>query len=142
MPRLIPQIKRVIAKKGLHPGVYSGPLVEWKTRRNRSLWKPFVRKADLRPNGRSQSILLDQFNPLLTPKQYEFHKSLPPRVSLGQSVKENLDSQTDLREMTMAEKQLWSSPYCELYPYMLCNVECYIVFSAHDCIPHSRMSTH
>lgn len=115
MPRLVPQLLAYIAKKGLQPGVYSGPLVEGRTgkRRRESLWKPFVRRPNFEARGRTHSVLLDEFNPLITPREFEFHKSLPPRVSLKENMKAKQGSEDEPREMTVVEKQLWSSPYRE-----------------------------
>ena len=142
MPRLVPQILARISKTGLLQGVYSGPLVEGKNKKQRrvSLWKPSLRKPNFELKGRTHSLLLDEFNPLLTPQEFEFHKSLPPRIILDKNMVSKLDTKDQLREMTLEEKQLWSSPYCER-PTARCTIfnTDHLLHSANAGISYSAM---
>ena len=67
--------------------------------------------------GRSRSILLDDVNPIMHPKAYRQHKSLPPQVNLPESQKTRTVSrdgtvENDVRrEMTAEEREWWSNPY-------------------------------
>ena len=67
--------------------------------------------------GRSRSILLDDVNPIMHPKAYRQHKSLPPQVNLPESQKTRTVSrdgtvENDVRrEMTVEEREWWSNPY-------------------------------
>lgn len=67
--------------------------------------------------GRSQSILLDDVNPIMHPKAYRQHKSLPPSLSLPDSQKTRTVSRDGTveddvrREMTVEEREWWANPY-------------------------------
>ena len=67
--------------------------------------------------GRSQSILLDDVNPIMHPKAYRQHKSLPPQVTLPDSQKTRTVSKDGTveddvrREMTAEEREWWANPY-------------------------------
>jgi len=68
--------------------------------------------------GRSQSIILDDVNPIMHPKAYRRHKSLPPQVTLPDSQKVTRIVSRDgtveddvRREMTPEEREWWANPY-------------------------------
>ena len=67
--------------------------------------------------GRSRSILLDDINPIMHPKAYRQHKSLPPQVRLPDSHKTRTISRDGTieddvrREMTSEERAWWANPY-------------------------------
>ena len=67
--------------------------------------------------GRSRSILLDDVNPVMHPKAYRRHKSLPPQVTLPDSQKTRTVSRDGTveddvrREMTAEEREWWANPY-------------------------------
>ena len=74
--------------------------------------------------GRSQSILLDDVNPIMHPKAYKRHKSLPPQVRLADSQKETRTVSRDgtveddvRREMTAEEREWWANPYRMFSPF-------------------------
>ena len=68
-------------------------------------------------SGRSRSILLDEINPITTPKAYRRHKSLPPQVTLPDSQKTRTVSRDGTveedvrREMTAEEREWYANPY-------------------------------
>lgn len=72
--------------------------------------------------GRSQSILLDDVNPIEHPKAYRQHKSLPPQVTLPDSQKTRTVSRDGTveddvrREMTAEEREWWANPY-RMFPF-------------------------
>jgi hypothetical protein len=68
--------------------------------------------------GRSRSIILDDINPIMHPKAYRRHKSLPPQVTLHDSQKGTRTVSRDgtveddvRREMTPEEREWWANPY-------------------------------
>ncbi len=67
--------------------------------------------------GRSRSILLDDVNPIMHPKAYRRHKSLPPHIRLPDSQKTRTVSRDGTveddvrREMTAEERMWWANPY-------------------------------
>jgi hypothetical protein len=71
--------------------------------------------------GRSRSILLDDVNPIMHPKAYRRHKSLPPQVTLLPGSQKGARTRTvsrdgtvedDVRrEMTPEEREWWANPY-------------------------------
>ncbi|SRR6266851_1552874 len=68
--------------------------------------------------GRSQSILFDDVNPIMHPKAYRRHKSLPPQVTLPDSQKGTRTVSRDgiveddvRHEMTVEEREWWANPY-------------------------------
>jgi hypothetical protein len=68
--------------------------------------------------GRSRSILLDDVNPIMHPRAYRRHKSLPPQVRLPDSQKGTRTVSRDgtveddvRREMTAEEREWWANPY-------------------------------
>ena len=74
--------------------------------------------------GRSQSILLDDINPIMHPKAYRRHKSLPPQVTLLNSQKGTRTVSRDgtveddvRREMTPEEREWWANPY-RMFPFL------------------------
>ena len=75
-------------------------------------------------HGRSRSILLDDVNPIMHPKAYKRHKSLPPQVRLANSQKETRTVSRDgtveddvRREMTVEEREWWANPYRMFSPF-------------------------
>ncbi|KAI9513180.1 hypothetical protein F5148DRAFT_278646 [Russula earlei] len=70
--------------------------------------------------GRSQSVLLDAVNPIMHPKAYRRHKSLPPQVRLLDSQKTRTISRDGTveddvrREMTSEEREWWANPYLRM----------------------------
>lgn len=113
MPRLLPRLLKGLADRGLEPESYRGPLIE-KRRRCRSLWRPIKSTHKLFSiSGRTHSLLLDRENILISPRQYARHKTMPPAVRLNDQVlaKHSVDSHDKPREMTMEERQNWTSPY-------------------------------
>ena len=75
--------------------------------------------------GRSQSILLDDVNPVMHPRAYRRHKSLPPQVRLADSQKETRTVSRDgtveddvRREMTAEEREWWANPYRMFPPFL------------------------
>ena len=81
--------------------------------------------------GRSQSILLDDVNPIMHPKAYRRHKSLPPQVRLPDSQKETRSVsrggtvEDDVRrEMTAEEREWWANPYRMFPPFLSVPSEC------------------
>lgn len=76
-------------------------------------------------SGRSQSILLDDINPIAKPKAYRQHKSLPPHVRLPDSQKTRTVSRDGTveddvrREMTTEERGWHANPYRMLHSYII-----------------------
>ena len=74
-------------------------------------------------SGRSRSILLDDINPITTPKLYRRHKSLPPQVRLPDSHKARTVSRDGTveddvrREMTAEEREWFANPYRMLHSF-------------------------
>ncbi|KAI0265172.1 hypothetical protein BC834DRAFT_970356 [Gloeopeniophorella convolvens] len=70
--------------------------------------------------GRAESILLDEVNPITTPRAYRRHKSLPPQVTLPESQKTHTFSRDGTvehdvrREMTAEERDWWANPYLRM----------------------------
>lgn len=71
-------------------------------------------------SSRSQSILLDEINPITKPKAYQRHKSLPPQVRLPDSQKTRTVSRDGTieddvrREMTAEEREWYANPYLRM----------------------------
>jgi hypothetical protein len=113
MRRLIPRLLKRLRERSIAP------------ERTRSLRPPDKGTKSLRKQlppppvffGRSRSILLDDVNPIMHPKAYRQHKSLPPQVSLPDSQKTRTVSRDGTveddvrREMTAEEREWWANPY-------------------------------
>jgi hypothetical protein len=80
--------------------------------RPRSLFSPIPPPPSWSPSGRTQSIILDEFNPLIHRKAYAIHKSLPPRLHVDPRRKSVENEYDRPRLMTEQERAWWSSPYC------------------------------
>lgn len=109
IPRLLERLRgRSIAPKKIRP-------VRPPAKGAKSLRKPLPPPPVF--FGRSRSILLDDVNPIMHPKAYRQHKSLPPQVSLPDSQKTRTVSRDGTveddvrREMTAEEREWWSNPY-------------------------------
>ncbi|KZT20795.1 hypothetical protein NEOLEDRAFT_1164870 [Neolentinus lepideus HHB14362 ss-1] len=63
--------------------------------------------AAVRAPGRSQSILVDELNPIVNAKAFVRHKSPPPRIQRN-------NSRDGRGEMSDQEKDWWSSPYLRM----------------------------
>lgn len=80
-------------------------------RRPKSLFKPLPPEPSWSPSDRTQSIILDDLNPVIHRKIYEVHKTLPPRLRVSPRQGATTDEYDRPREMTAQERAWWSSPY-------------------------------
>ncbi|KAH9062176.1 hypothetical protein EDB87DRAFT_1559399 [Lactarius vividus] len=86
----------------------------------KSLRRPLPPPPVFSGSGRSQSILLDEINPVIKPKLYRRHKSLPPQVRLPDSQKTRTVSRNGIveddvrREMTAEEREWYANPYLRM----------------------------
>ncbi|KAH9049015.1 hypothetical protein EDB84DRAFT_1261558 [Lactarius hengduanensis] len=86
----------------------------------RSLRRPLPPPPVFSGSGRSRSILLDEINPIIKPKLYRRHKSLPPQVRLPDSQKARTVSRNGTveddvrREMTAEEREWYANPYLRM----------------------------
>ncbi|KAF8484548.1 hypothetical protein DFH94DRAFT_237157 [Russula ochroleuca] len=126
MRRLIPRLLKRLRERSIAP------------ERTRSLRPPDKGTKSLRKQlppppvffGRSRSILLDDVNPIMHPKAYRQHKSLPPQVSLPDSQKTRTVSRDGTveddvrREMTAEEREWWANPYLRMLstPLRMCTL--------------------
>ncbi|KAH9965720.1 hypothetical protein BC827DRAFT_1314648 [Russula dissimulans] len=113
IPRLLRRLKaRSIASEKIRP-------VRPPARGATSLRKQLPPPPDF-SGRRSRSILLDDVNPIMHPKAYRQHKSLPPQVRLPDSQKTRTVSRDGTveddvrREMTVEEREWWANPYLRM----------------------------
>ena len=115
MPRLIPRLLKRL--EDASPADNSKRISVAPVRRRRviSLRGPSLPPPSLSPFGRTQSILLDDVNPVINVSAYTRHKSLPPRLRIHKAQRRRAvdTNQNDLpRRMTQEERKWWASPYC------------------------------
>ncbi|THH12208.1 hypothetical protein EW145_g138 [Phellinidium pouzarii] len=115
MPRLLPRLLKWLESNQLKQPEFRGPLMKRRLRR-RSLWRPLDKTVDATFSllDRQQSLLLDQDNILTSPNEYIRHRSLPPVVHLQDTQKDVEIDYDHPREMSVQERQWWSSPYLRM----------------------------
>jgi len=116
MPRLIPRLLKRLKSAS------EGPSKQF-----RLVFPDHYRKSppqfisdpfDFSPHGRTKSILLDPLNPIIHPKRYARHKTLPPRIRTHRNQRNGLASGDGTkmpevpRGMTASEMEWWANPYC------------------------------
>jgi hypothetical protein len=115
MARLLPRLlQRIANSQSLRNETKLYPRATRKTKPVKSLRRPLPATSSFSPSGRSQSILLDEINPVIHRKKYVRHKSFPPQVQLLRSMSrtQKMANSDRPRRMTLQERTWWSSPYC------------------------------
>jgi hypothetical protein len=115
MTRLLPRLlQRIANSQSLRNETKLCPRATRKPKPVKSLRRPLPAAPSFSPSGRSQSILLDEINPVIHRKKYVRHKSFPPQVQLSRSTSrtQRMENSDRPRRMTLHERTWWSSPYC------------------------------
>jgi len=111
MPRLI---SRLLDRLEHAPVSNKTKAVSVRRRRKISLRTSLPPPPSLSPFNRTQSILVDNINPVINASAYTRHKSLPPMLLLHKSQRQPVvaaDDDDRPRYMTNSELRWWSSPY-------------------------------
>jgi hypothetical protein len=106
-PRLLPRLLKFLQDAPL-PNLQSKGNI--RRRKRVSMKNPVPQMPSFIVNGRIQSILLDDTNPITEGHLYDRHKSLPPRVHIPRPLHDTGEHDRP-REMTEEEREWWSSPY-------------------------------
>lgn len=118
MPRLIPRLLESLKATANTPAGKQVRPIYPASRGRVSLRQPVPPSPDF-SSSRTRSILLDQQNPVLHPKDFVQHKSLPPRVRLHRNHRKRVVERDGTvgvdvpREMLAIERQWWANPYRE-----------------------------
>jgi len=107
MPRLLPRLLKIL-QDASQPNAPSNGYTSYKKRVSMKRHVPVT--PSFTSDGRTQSILLDEANPITEGHLYDRHKSLPPRVRLPRPLLDTGEHDRP-REMTEEEREWWSSPY-------------------------------
>ncbi|THV08709.1 hypothetical protein K435DRAFT_627812, partial [Dendrothele bispora CBS 962.96] len=108
LPRLLPQLVTHSSKK-FEP--FSLKSLRW---RGKSLRRVVPIPLSLDPAENLESILLTRNNQIAYSKKYVHHKSLPPRVHVGNHPNTKAGHHDGPRSMSAEERQWWSSPYLRM----------------------------
>ncbi|KAL0581999.1 hypothetical protein V5O48_000057 [Marasmius crinis-equi] len=111
MPRILPRLLKKVADNSPRP---CDPFKYARQPKTISIRKPVLPAPSFNPADYPQSILLSQNNPITSSRDYEQHKSLPPRIHVRKRVKSNQYRHDCPREMTEEERRWWSSPYLRM----------------------------
>lgn len=106
-PRLLPRLLKFL-QDGPLPNSQSNRNIRY--RKRVSMRKRVPETPSFTSDGRTQSILLDDTNPITEGHLYDRHKSLPPRVRIRGTLHDTGEYDRP-REMTEEEREWWSSPY-------------------------------
>lgn len=123
MPRILPRLLKALQESKLRSPTQPAfilPGLARRRNRKKSLWQPLPSEYSLSPHGRTQSILLDEFNPVAHCAAFVAHKTLPPKVHLDEAVQKTRIADGEEREdrprsMTQEERGWWANPY-RTYP--------------------------
>ncbi|KAF8842224.1 hypothetical protein BDN67DRAFT_947884, partial [Paxillus ammoniavirescens] len=115
MPRLLPRLLKTLKETPLtdHRPRHVDRSQNIYSSKRKSLYRPSpTSPPSFNPAGRTHSILLDA-NPVTEKRVFTRHKSLPPivRVTSTRVAHERHDAP---REMTVEEREWWSSPYLRM----------------------------
>lgn len=119
MPRLIPRLLESLKATANTPAGKQVRPIYPASRGRVSLRQPVPPSPDF-SSSRTRSILLDQQNPVLHPKDFVQHKSLPPRVRLHRNHRKRVVERDGTvgvdvpREMLAIERQWWANPYLRM----------------------------
>ncbi|KAI0053054.1 hypothetical protein FA95DRAFT_1509498, partial [Auriscalpium vulgare] len=89
-------------------------------KRPKSLFKPAPPTPDWSLTDRRHSVLLDSVNPIIRPREYVHHKTLPPRVRVSRTQRKKTTSRDGSvehdqpRSMTVAEREWEANPYLRM----------------------------
>ncbi|KAK7470813.1 hypothetical protein VKT23_002231 [Stygiomarasmius scandens] len=112
MPRVLPRLlPRLAANSSSKFDPFSLESVRW---RGKSLRRPVPVHLSLHPADNSRSILLTRDNQITSSKKYVHHKSLPPRVHVGDRAGAKAGLYDKPRSMSEEERRWWSSPYLRM----------------------------
>jgi len=106
-PRILPRLLKFLQDAPLSNSQSNGNV---RYRKRVSMKQPILESPSFTSKGRTQSILLDDTNPITEGHLYDKHKSLPPRVRV-QRTPNDTGGDGRPREMTKEEREWWSSPY-------------------------------
>lgn len=119
MPRILPRLLDALAKAELKPlPPNRTPPDAFRRRKRVSLLKPLPPRPSFSPDGRTQSIVLDDVSPIAHPREFQRHKAQPPKTRLAYNqterwrVKQGKEPEFDPpRLMTDEERKWYSNPY-------------------------------
>ncbi|KIK96954.1 hypothetical protein PAXRUDRAFT_825441 [Paxillus rubicundulus Ve08.2h10] len=114
MPRLLPRLLKMLKEAPLtdHHPRHVDRSQNVSSSKRKSLYHLPTPPPSFNPAGRSHSILLNE-NPVTDKQVFTRHKSLPPTVRVAPThvAHERYDAP---REMTVEEREWWSSPYLRM----------------------------
>jgi len=126
MPRLLPRL--LDALRYSRPPSAPVNIVEIRHRRKRLVTSQAPPECpSLSPKDRTQSIVLDSLDSILSLSNYHRHKASPPRLRVYKSKRRIADPTTQdarPRAMNSEERVLWSSPYLRMLATPL--RQCYV----------------
>ncbi|PSR71806.1 hypothetical protein PHLCEN_2v12307 [Hermanssonia centrifuga] len=119
MPRILPRILKRLDEIHFSSQPHKLNLTKLTPiKQRKSLWKP-TPSFSLSPHGRTQSILLEDVNPVNDRRVFRPHKMMPPRLRVRRPEKRNATAtevriEDTPRRMTPEERGWWSNPYLRM----------------------------
>lgn len=111
MPRLITRLLRHLENSPLINKTKRTTIVPIRPPRKTSLLRPRLPVPSLSAANRTQSILVDDVNPIVNADAYTRHKSLPPTLWPRRRAIRTRGEFDRPRSMTDEERGWWASPY-------------------------------